>query len=93
MASSSSVPASSTQSKKPRDKTADWFRQALLKKPKKMPLLPLLGASQEGPVEDAPHHHQGNQEEDGDSPRRAEGAGDSPRKATRKSEIGVVKRL
>ncbi|XP_005347073.1 toll/interleukin-1 receptor domain-containing adapter protein [Microtus ochrogaster] len=37
MASSSSVPASSTQSKKPRDKIADWFRQALLKKPKKMP--------------------------------------------------------
>lgn len=38
MASSSSVPASSTQSKKPRDKIADWFRQALLKKPKKMPI-------------------------------------------------------
>ncbi|EGW11127.1 toll/interleukin-1 receptor domain-containing adapter protein isoform X2 [Cricetulus griseus] len=35
MASSSSIPASPTQSKKPRDKIADWFRQAL-KKPKKM---------------------------------------------------------
>lgn len=37
MASSSSIPTSSTQSKKPRDKIADWFRQTLLKKPKKMP--------------------------------------------------------
>ncbi|KAL1781899.1 toll/interleukin-1 receptor domain-containing adapter protein [Sigmodon hispidus] len=38
MASSSSIPASPSQSKKPRDKIADWFRQALLKKPKKMPV-------------------------------------------------------
>ncbi|XP_059122727.1 toll/interleukin-1 receptor domain-containing adapter protein [Peromyscus eremicus] len=38
MASSSSVPASPAQSKKPRDKIADWLRQTLLKKPKKMPI-------------------------------------------------------
>lgn len=38
MASSSSIPASPTQSKKPRDKIADWFRHTLLKKPKKMPV-------------------------------------------------------
>ncbi|OBS78312.1 hypothetical protein A6R68_19305 [Neotoma lepida] len=37
-ASSSSIPASPTQSRKPRDKIADWFRQTLLKKPKKMPI-------------------------------------------------------
>lgn len=36
--SSSSFPASSTQSRKPGDKIADWFRQALLKKPKRMPV-------------------------------------------------------
>ncbi|XP_051012106.1 toll/interleukin-1 receptor domain-containing adapter protein isoform X2 [Acomys russatus] len=45
--SSSSIPASRTQSKKPRDKIADWFRQALLKKSKKMPV------SQESHLSDA----------------------------------------
>nr|XP_004665511.2 toll/interleukin-1 receptor domain-containing adapter protein [Jaculus jaculus]XP_045001659.1 toll/interleukin-1 receptor domain-containing adapter protein [Jaculus jaculus] len=38
MASPASLPAASSPSKKPRDKIADWFRQALLKKPKKMPV-------------------------------------------------------
>ncbi|XP_008832873.1 toll/interleukin-1 receptor domain-containing adapter protein [Nannospalax galili] len=37
MASSSSPPAAPTQAKKPQSKIADWFRQALLKKPKKTP--------------------------------------------------------
>ncbi|XP_062949519.1 toll/interleukin-1 receptor domain-containing adapter protein [Cynocephalus volans] len=36
MASSTSLPAPRSQSKKPLGKMTDWFRQALLKKPKKM---------------------------------------------------------
>uniref|UniRef100_A0A8D2DKR5 Toll/interleukin-1 receptor domain-containing adapter protein n=1 Tax=Sciurus vulgaris TaxID=55149 RepID=A0A8D2DKR5_SCIVU len=40
MASSTSLPAPQSQSKKPLGKMADWFRQTLLKKPKKMPVNP-----------------------------------------------------
>ncbi|KAG3286940.1 toll/interleukin-1 receptor domain-containing adapter protein [Ictidomys tridecemlineatus] len=40
MASSTSLPAPQSQSKKPLGKMADWFRQALLKKPKKLPVNP-----------------------------------------------------
>ncbi|XP_020038315.1 toll/interleukin-1 receptor domain-containing adapter protein isoform X1 [Castor canadensis] len=40
MASSTSLPAAHSQSKKPLGKMADWFRQALMKKPKKMPVSP-----------------------------------------------------
>nr|XP_021504100.1 toll/interleukin-1 receptor domain-containing adapter protein isoform X1 [Meriones unguiculatus] len=48
MASSSSIPACPTQSKKPGNKIAEWFRQTLLKKPKKMPV------SEESELSDGP---------------------------------------
>ncbi|XP_075420215.1 toll/interleukin-1 receptor domain-containing adapter protein [Tenrec ecaudatus] len=44
MASPTSLPDPRSRSKKPMDKMADWFRQALLKKPKKLP-----GASESAP--------------------------------------------
>ncbi|XP_053783805.1 toll/interleukin-1 receptor domain-containing adapter protein isoform X1 [Desmodus rotundus] len=47
MASPTSFPASGSRSKKPLGKMAGWLRQALSKKPKKMP------ASQESPPSDA----------------------------------------
>ncbi|KAI2563526.1 TIRAP isoform 5 [Pan troglodytes] len=37
MASSTSLPAPGSRPKKPLGKMADWFRQTLLKKPKKRP--------------------------------------------------------
>ncbi|XP_058400822.1 toll/interleukin-1 receptor domain-containing adapter protein isoform X1 [Diceros bicornis minor] len=40
MASSSSLPAPRSRSRKPLGKMADWFRQALSKKPKKVPVSP-----------------------------------------------------